>query len=81
MRPIWILNDLFVLPAARRRGVGTALLNAAKEHAAQTGAVRLVLSTAVTNTAAQAAYERDGWKRETTFFQYEYHLPTSPGTT
>jgi GNAT superfamily N-acetyltransferase len=75
MRPIWILNDLFVAAGARRRGVGTRLLKAAREHAERTGAVRLVLSTAVTNSTAQAAYERDGWKRDTGFVQYEFHLP------
>jgi GNAT superfamily N-acetyltransferase len=75
MKPIWILNDLFVAAEARRRGVGTRLLKAAREHAERTGAVRLVLSTAVTNATAQAAYERDGWKRDTTFYQYEYHIP------
>jgi GNAT superfamily N-acetyltransferase len=77
MKPVWILNDLFVAAEARRRGVGTQLLKAAREHAGRTGAVRLVLSTAVTNAVAQAAYERDGWKRDTVFVTYEYHLPAT----
>jgi GNAT superfamily N-acetyltransferase len=75
MRPIWILNDLFVAGDARRRGVGAGLLRAARDHAARTGAARLILSTAVTNAAAQALYERDGWRRDTAFLHYEYHLP------
>ncbi len=75
MRPIWILNDLFVAEDARRRGVGARLLRAARDHAMKTGAVRLALSTAVTNTTAQALYERDGWKRDTVFVHYEYQLP------
>ncbi len=75
MRPIWILNDLFVAEDARRRGVGGLLLRAARDHAVRTGAVRLALSTAVTNTAAQALYERDGWRRDTAFLHYEYQLP------
>jgi ribosomal protein S18 acetylase RimI-like enzyme len=74
MRPIWILNDLFVAEDARRRGVGARLLRAARDHAMKTGAVRLALSTAVTNTKAQALYERDGWKRDTAFLHYEYQL-------
>jgi ribosomal protein S18 acetylase RimI-like enzyme len=75
MRPIWILNDLYVVEGARRRGVGVQLLRAARDHARQTGAVRLALSTAVTNMKAQALYEWDGWKRDTAFLHYEYELP------
>ena len=75
MRPIWILNDLFVAQDARRRGVGVRLLRAARDHARRTGAVRLALSTAVPNTTAQALYERDGWRRDTAFLHYEYVLP------
>jgi GNAT superfamily N-acetyltransferase len=54
MKPIWILNDLFVAGDARRRGIGAQLLRAAREHALRTGAARLALATAVTNTKAQA---------------------------
>jgi ribosomal protein S18 acetylase RimI-like enzyme len=79
MKPIWILNDLFVAKDARRRGVGTQLLRAARDHAMRTGAARLALSTAVTNTTAQGFYERDGWKRDTAFLHYEYQLPRGGG--
>jgi ribosomal protein S18 acetylase RimI-like enzyme len=75
MRPIWILNELFVAEDARRRGVGARLLRAARDLAMKTGAVRLALSTAVTNAAAQALYERDGWRRDSAFFHYAYELP------
>jgi GNAT superfamily N-acetyltransferase len=74
LKPIWILNDLFVAEDARRRGVG-GLLRAARDHAVTTGAARLALSTAVTNTKAQALYERDGWRRDTAFLHYEFELP------
>src|SRR3954471_14138702 len=33
MRPIWVLNDLFVSEDARRRGVGSLLLRAARDYA------------------------------------------------
>jgi ribosomal protein S18 acetylase RimI-like enzyme len=75
LRPIWILNDLFVAGDARRRGIGAQLLLAAREHALKTGAARLVLATAITNKTAQALYERDGWRRDTAFLHYEYELP------
>src|SRR5215467_10081663 len=67
MARIFILNDLFVIPEARRRGVGSALLLAARAHALRAGAVRLVLSTEVTNASAQTLYEKLGWKRDTVF--------------
>jgi GNAT superfamily N-acetyltransferase len=74
MRPIRILNDLYVVGEARRRGVGAQLLTAATDHASQTGAARLVLSTAVDNIDAQALYERLGWQKDTAFLQYEFEL-------
>lgn len=75
MKPIWILNDLFVDEKARRRGIGARLLRAARDHATKSGAVRLALSTGIENTKAQALYERGGWKRDTAFLHYEYQLP------
>lgn len=71
MGRIWVLNDLFVAPEARRLGVGVALLKRARAHARQTGALRLTLQTAVTNTAAQALYEAQGWRRDEGFYTYE----------
>ncbi|PYE56365.1 GNAT family N-acetyltransferase [Deinococcus yavapaiensis] len=73
MRRIWILNDLFVAPLGRRRGVGQALLQRARQHAAETGVARLTLSTAVDNLGAQALYEANGWTRDEGF--YTYNLP------
>lgn len=75
LKPIWILNDLFVVEEARRRGIGAHLLMAARNHALEFGAVRLVLSTAVENTTAQALYERTGWLKDTAFLHYKFELP------
>jgi GNAT superfamily N-acetyltransferase len=74
MKPIWILNDLFVVEDARRRGIGRLLLTAARDHAEKAGAVRLMLSTAVDNLTAQSLYEQHGWRKETNFFYYEFDL-------
>jgi GNAT superfamily N-acetyltransferase len=73
-RRIWILNDLFVTPAARRRGVGRALLDAARDHGLATGAKRLVLSTAATNDDARALYESYGYKQDDVFLVYKLEL-------
>jgi ribosomal protein S18 acetylase RimI-like enzyme len=71
MRRIWILNDLFVAPEARRYGVGRRLLEQAGEFGRETGAAKLTLETQVTNHAAQALYESLGWARDTEFYMYE----------
>lgn len=71
---IHVLNDLFVSERGRRHGVGKALLAAAVEFGRADGAVRLVLSTAHTNLAAQALYESTGWKRDDENREYEFSL-------
>jgi ribosomal protein S18 acetylase RimI-like enzyme len=70
LKPLWILNDLYVGADVRRGGVGRALLERARQHAVDSGAKGLVLSTGVTNKAAQRLYEACGWQRDDEFFQY-----------
>ena len=72
MARVFVLNDLFVSPTARRRGVGEALLDAAADHARQLGAVRLSLNTDVQNLPAQALYASMGWARDQKY--HAYHL-------
>ena len=74
LKRLWILNDLFVRSDIRRGGVARALLERARQHALETGAKGLVLSTAVTNKPAQTLYESCGWKREDEFLQYNLLL-------
>jgi GNAT superfamily N-acetyltransferase len=74
MRRIFILNDLFVLPGVRRLGAASALIQTAEDYGRRAGAVGLVLSTELTNTTAQAVYEKLGWKRDTVFCTYERTL-------
>jgi len=71
---IFILNDLFVAPEARRSGVAAQLLTAAANHGRAVGAIRLSLSTATTNEAAQALYSSEGWVRDTGFYEYSLAL-------
>ena len=71
---IYVLNDLFVAPAARGRGLGSQLLRAAADAARAAGAVRLRLSTAITNVTAQRLYESLGWKRDEDFYEYGLSL-------
>jgi GNAT superfamily N-acetyltransferase len=73
---IYVLNDLFVAPAARGAAVGRGLLQAAADFGRRHGALRLVLSTAKTNARAQALYASEGWVRDEDYFQYTLALPT-----
>lgn len=70
LRRLWILNDLFVAPDARGRGVGQALLEVAAAFAKSSGAKGLVLTTATDNGPAQRLYERAGWRRDHAFYTY-----------
>lgn len=72
-RRIWIMNDLYVSHSARGQGVAHALMQAAKAHAAATGAKRIVLSTGHDNPA-QKLYESLGYQRDTYFFHYSLPL-------
>ena len=70
----FILNDLFVHEQERRKGAGSLLLAASVEFAKSLGAVRLSLSTAVSNTTAQALYRSAGWERDEQFFVYHFAI-------
>jgi ribosomal protein S18 acetylase RimI-like enzyme len=74
MARIFVLNDLFVSPEARRAGAASALLRAAADYGRGAGAVRLTLSTELTNTTAQSVYEKNGWQRDTVFCAYQLVL-------
>lgn len=70
LQPAWLLSDIYVSEAARRQGVGEALMNAARAHAEATGACGLQLETAKSNLPGQALYERLGYVRDEVFYTY-----------
>jgi len=74
MRPIWLLEDLYVAPSGRRRGVASALMRHAENFARETGAERLTLATAHDNKKAQSLYQRLGYIKEEHFWYYHRML-------
>lgn len=74
MKRIWVLNDLFVLDAYRNQGIASRLLEQAKYYGELTNAVRISLSTAITNETAQKLYEQKGYSRDNEFYHYSYEL-------
>jgi ribosomal protein S18 acetylase RimI-like enzyme len=71
---IWLLNDLYVAPAARGRGVGRRLMDRARQLAKETSAAAIELATARTNATAQALYESLGYRRDEQFLHYSLEL-------
>lgn len=74
LKRLWILNDLFVVPRARRQGVARRLIESCVQLARETGAKGMVLETAVDNVPARALYETLGWKLEREFDRYTLDL-------
>jgi ribosomal protein S18 acetylase RimI-like enzyme len=74
MRPIWLLEDLYVTPDFRRKGVATALMTYAENFARETGAERLTLATAHDNLRAQALYQSLGYLKEDHFWYFHRML-------
>lgn len=78
MRPIWVLNDLYVCTDHRRKGVGRALLEDMAARGRKAEIARLVLETAHDNTAAQRLYESCGWDRSG-FVQFAFGFDNGKG--
>ena len=70
LAPVWVLNDLYVAPAARGSGVGAALMERAEDVAREAGAALLTLETAHDNQVAQRLYERQGWQVDDAYRHY-----------
>lgn len=70
LKRLWILNDLFVDPAGRRKGVAKALIKRSTEFALETKSKGLVLETGIENKAAQRLYQKCGWSKELRFDRY-----------
>jgi GNAT superfamily N-acetyltransferase len=61
---IGVMNDLFVVEAARGRGIAEQLIEACRRAAADHGAGQVTWQTAPDNARAQRVYERVGGHRE-----------------
>ncbi|MGO9488318.1 MAG: N-acetyltransferase family protein [Solirubrobacteraceae bacterium] len=61
---VGIMNDLYLVPAARGRGLAGALIAACLERCRLRGAVALEWETAPDNARAQVVYDRIGARQE-----------------
>lgn len=74
MKRLWILNDLFVAPPARRKGAAKVLIGKAIEVARETKSRGLTLETQRRNVRLQKLIESLGWKRDNEFYVYYLDL-------
>jgi ribosomal protein S18 acetylase RimI-like enzyme len=81
MKQVWMLEDLYVAPAARKLGVAQALLERAEALSEATGADYVSLETATSNVAAQSLFEGRHWERDDEFYTYYYETSTSSKAT
>ena len=69
MQAVFILNDLYVGTNYRKKGIGEALLERAKDFCKKKSYKGLALETA-TDNPARHLYERLGWEKDTYCFHY-----------
>ncbi len=69
LQSYYIVNDLYVYPSQRQKGIGEALLNQVKEFCREKGYKGLALETAIDNPA-QKLYEKLDWKKDSNTFNY-----------
>jgi GNAT superfamily N-acetyltransferase len=72
MRRIWLLNDLFVAPDYRGRGISKLLLDRAKQLAYDTDACEVMLETAKSNEVGNQLYPSAGFELGTTVNWYHW---------
>jgi len=65
------IKRMYVIPAARGRGVAWRILSALEAEARRLGAVRLVLETGERQSEAVALYKRAGFVQVPRFGEYE----------
>jgi ribosomal protein S18 acetylase RimI-like enzyme len=75
---VLMIAGLAVTPSTQRKGVASALLEAAEAYASKRKVERLTLRVLSVNTAALALYERLGYETEGEL-RGEFRLPLGPG--
>ena len=76
--PIIVLNDLFVLPSWRRSSVARSLIEETTRHGERAGAIRVHLSTQITNAPALRLYHSLDFvvDREFTHMSLDLRVPS-----
>ncbi|MDF2642591.1 MAG: acetyltransferase [Pseudomonas sp.] len=70
LKPVWILNDIYVAEESRRQLVADHLMKHARKMARDTQAIRMRVATSSNNLVAHKVYESIGFKEDTQFKNY-----------
>lgn len=70
MSRLWILNDLYVSPNARGKGISKRLINKAKEYAKETLASGILLETEKSNIIGNRLYLQENFQLEQNNFYF-----------
>ncbi len=74
MKPVWLLNDLYVHSDYRKQGVAEALIKISAEFAKKTNSSGIILETQISNVNAQKLYDKLGFKRDEEHYYYSLEL-------
>ena len=72
MKRFWLLNDLFVAPEQRSKGISVALIDAAKELCQTTESCGMMLETAKSNVIGNNLYPKTGFVLDTAHHYYTW---------
>jgi GNAT superfamily N-acetyltransferase len=72
------IDEMFIVPEVRARGVGRQLLTSLEDTLAARGCVRLQLQLGITNTGARAFYRRLGFGPREGYALYDKRLDPRP---
>lgn len=67
MKPIWVLNDLFIEQESRQKGYATALLDTLEKFAKEKDIFSIKLATQKSNAKAKKLYQKLGYQLNTEF--------------
>ncbi len=70
MKPLWLLNDLFVSPEHRSKGLSKQLIDRSKQLCRDTGACGLSLETEKNNIIGNQLYPQTGFEADADHHYY-----------
>jgi len=70
MKPMWLLNDLYIVESKRGQGLGRNLIQAAKNHCVKTSACGILLETETSNKIGNRLYQKEKFHLEENNFYF-----------